>query len=496
MNLPELLSAGSGTGSTLPVKGGPNEENSKGGDSFLNSVRSLSGKDEEKAADIATETEGETAPFNTSVTQNESGDTEAQDDMVTSTASAAPANSVVIQSFFGPGSVDQGTLNPGAQTVTSTKAAAAAQRLIPSPDTSQVSPQVNSGSDQKSGQILTQTPDAEVEPGLPRTNVLTLPGEKPVAAAQPSSTSETAGALKTSDQVLQQQGSLPQGQHNKAGSGQEAVIASAEIKPDQTDKKPAEADVGTLRKNVGVQPEAQIESQAARNRVADESTFEQRLIDKRSDASAVEAKMMDRASQGQQSAMSSSQISARVGLNGTSIVEFGQTASSPQTTGMTGQASGVRELVGDRAAAISMTPVAASEASSRNVISQIATTIRNQPLMQTIELSLDPPELGRVEIQMDVAEVGLKATLSAERPGTGDLIRRQAEILLQQLNDAGFTEVDLDFRDFGSGDKSTGDQTADTDRTQTESFAVKPESAQTDAAPRRQMISNGMDVRL
>ena len=143
-----------------------------------------------------------------------------------------------------------------------------------------------------------------------------------------------------------------------------------------------------------------------------------------------------------------------------------------------------------------MTPVAASEASSRNVISQIATTIRNQPLMQTIELSLDPPELGRVEIQMDVAEVGLKATLSAERPGTGDLIRRQAEILLQQLNDAGFTEVDLDFRDFGSGDKSTGDQTADTDRTHTESFAVKPESAQTDAAPRRQMISNGMDVRL
>ena len=68
---------------------------------------------------------------------------------------------------------------------------------------------------------------------------------------------------------------------------------------------------------------------------------------------------------------------------------------------------------------------------------------------------LDPPELGRVEIVMEIAEQGVRATLTAERQATGDMIRRHAEMLAQQFQDAGFDDIDLAFHDhhaFGDAD--------------------------------------------
>lgn len=87
----------------------------------------------------------------------------------------------------------------------------------------------------------------------------------------------------------------------------------------------------------------------------------------------------------------------------------------------------------------------------QGTIRQIANSIRNQPLSQVIELTLDPPELGRIEIQMEVAELGMRATLAAERPLTGDLIRRHSDQLAHQLDEAGFNDVDLSFQEFGAG---------------------------------------------
>ncbi|MEL6768318.1 MAG: flagellar hook-length control protein FliK [Pseudomonadota bacterium] len=61
-----------------------------------------------------------------------------------------------------------------------------------------------------------------------------------------------------------------------------------------------------------------------------------------------------------------------------------------------------------------------------------------------VEVHLEPPELGRVEIAFDFGEDGLRATLTSDRPGTADLVRRHADMLLQQLRAAGFENATLD----------------------------------------------------
>lgn len=64
-----------------------------------------------------------------------------------------------------------------------------------------------------------------------------------------------------------------------------------------------------------------------------------------------------------------------------------------------------------------------------------------------IDITLDPPELGRIEIVLDFAENGLRASLSIERNATSDLLKRHADILSEYFEDAGFADVDLSFSD-------------------------------------------------
>ena len=174
------------------------------------------------------------------------------------------------------------------------------------------------------------------------------------------------------------------------------------------------------------------------------------------------------------------------------ITDFGQTVSTAQGSNTNPT---LREGSVDRMA--SVTPAqATTDATSRNVITQIAAAVRNKPLIQMVELSLDPPELGRISIQMEVAEIGLKATLSAERSGTGDLIRRQAELLQEQLNDAGFSDVNLEFSDFGA-DQQPGQETPEqTGAAWGAELPDKLTSAPIVAGSRRSALNSGMDVRL
>lgn len=65
---------------------------------------------------------------------------------------------------------------------------------------------------------------------------------------------------------------------------------------------------------------------------------------------------------------------------------------------------------------------------------------------QTIELRLDPPELGRVTIQMATQDQQVTAQISADRVDTIDLMRRHADILLSALERAGFSQANLSFQ--------------------------------------------------
>lgn len=81
---------------------------------------------------------------------------------------------------------------------------------------------------------------------------------------------------------------------------------------------------------------------------------------------------------------------------------------------------------------------------AREVIGQISVAV-GKAEGEIVELRLDPPELGRVQIRLSVTETGLQASLFSERPETHDMLRRNAEMLARQLSEAGYENVTLDF---------------------------------------------------
>jgi flagellar hook-length control protein FliK len=64
-----------------------------------------------------------------------------------------------------------------------------------------------------------------------------------------------------------------------------------------------------------------------------------------------------------------------------------------------------------------------------------------------IELRLDPPELGRVAIDLRLDDGAVSASVSADRPETLDLLRRHADALQRELSGAGFDRATLSFGD-------------------------------------------------
>ena len=64
-----------------------------------------------------------------------------------------------------------------------------------------------------------------------------------------------------------------------------------------------------------------------------------------------------------------------------------------------------------------------------------------------IELRLEPPELGRVNLSFTITEDGMTAVLAADKPETIDLMRRHADQLAKELAEAGYEDVDLSFAD-------------------------------------------------
>ena len=90
-------------------------------------------------------------------------------------------------------------------------------------------------------------------------------------------------------------------------------------------------------------------------------------------------------------------------------------------------------------------------ADPRAVVGQIALAVSESDSTR-IEIRLDPPELGRVHIHLTTVDGGVQAVVAAQRPETQDLLRRHADTLAQELADAGYGDVSLDF----SGGEATG----------------------------------------
>ncbi|MGF1500254.1 MAG: flagellar hook-length control protein FliK [Paracoccaceae bacterium] len=130
------------------------------------------------------------------------------------------------------------------------------------------------------------------------------------------------------------------------------------------------------------------------------------------------------------------------------------------------------------------------EPAIRHIAPQLAGAIQPQTVPGHIQLQLDPPELGRVEIGLEIADQGLRASLAAERGSTADLLRRHGDLLLQQLQDLGFADIDLRF----SGGRGFGErQSTDVYPLKTEAI-TEPEEVGT--LPRSLVNHDGIDLRV
>ncbi len=102
----------------------------------------------------------------------------------------------------------------------------------------------------------------------------------------------------------------------------------------------------------------------------------------------------------------------------------------------------------DRAAsAITLSPV--SEAAIKPA-AQIVAAITSRGMDASIEVRLDPPELGRVTIDFEGRGGDIiRATVAADAPDTLELMRRNIDILQRELEKSGLDNIDLQFRERG-----------------------------------------------
>ena len=74
---------------------------------------------------------------------------------------------------------------------------------------------------------------------------------------------------------------------------------------------------------------------------------------------------------------------------------------------------------------------------------QLAQAIVSRGGPDTIEIRLDPPSLGRVQVSFDFTGDAPRAIIAAAQPDTLDQLRRGAPALMQELSDAGLGDTEL-----------------------------------------------------
>ena len=89
---------------------------------------------------------------------------------------------------------------------------------------------------------------------------------------------------------------------------------------------------------------------------------------------------------------------------------------------------------------------------AQSVAQQIAATIVMSP-DNPAEVLLSPRELGRVRIRLLTDDLGVTVMIQADRAETADLMRRNVDLLTQELRAMGYRQVDVAFGDAGTRDQ-------------------------------------------
>lgn len=81
---------------------------------------------------------------------------------------------------------------------------------------------------------------------------------------------------------------------------------------------------------------------------------------------------------------------------------------------------------------------------ARHVATQIAAAVQHRPDGVT-EVTLNPQELGRVQMTLRAHEQSVTMVIIAERTETGEMLRRHVDQLAQEFRSMGFTSVNFEF---------------------------------------------------
>lgn len=163
---------------------------------------------------------------------------------------------------------------------------------------------------------------------------------------------------------------------------------------------------------------------------------------------------------------------------------------SPAASGRA-QASGQTQSaflqVADRA------PVQASVVSSQ-LVASVARTGNDR-----VEIRLDPPELGRISLSLNITDQAVTGVVNADRADIVDLMRRHAEVLQRDLSEAGFGDVNLEFAQSDTGQADGSGENAPDEEFSLGSSArdlSDPKSGLASAGPRSLVTDTRLDIRL
>ncbi len=84
-------------------------------------------------------------------------------------------------------------------------------------------------------------------------------------------------------------------------------------------------------------------------------------------------------------------------------------------------------------------------------VMQVSAAIRGG-LEGSVDIHLNPAELGKVRILLTPSETGILVNVMADRPETLDLLRRHVDLLAQDFRDIGYDDASFSFGAGGQGE--------------------------------------------
>ncbi|WP_282120344.1 flagellar hook-length control protein FliK [Ruegeria atlantica] len=138
-----------------------------------------------------------------------------------------------------------------------------------------------------------------------------------------------------------------------------------------------------------------------------------------------------------------------------------------------------------------MAQTARSE-TARAVAGQMAAVINTQPKSGSVEIALNPEELGRVSIMLNGRDDGLHLTISAERPETLEMMRRHLAVLEEEFKNFGLGDLSFDL---GTSEDADQNQAGHQDGSPAETAKLTASSSNASPIPKTGPVGR-IDMRL